>query len=190
ILCIASLALMLVKTREASLSWSNSLRFWNLEHETKPNNPEIAYFAGLMRQERGDYASALKLYRESLKNDPNFVRAYFATGSIFFDIGEYDSALKCYNEALRRDSPYKAEILANLAQTHIKKREIDSAIECFEKSLAIKDVPENRVWLARLLLFKSERAKARKEAIKALKSGAALTEDLKTAFPELQNSLP
>jgi tetratricopeptide (TPR) repeat protein len=190
VFCVLFLLLMFFRAREALVTWSDSLHFWNLERVTKPEDPESAYFAALMHQERGDSAKALELYSKCLENDPDFVRAYFAMGAIFFENGKYDSSLKFYQEALKRDSPYKADILANIAQTRVRLHQVDAAIACFEKSLAIKENGGNRVWLARLYLFKGERKQAASEALKALNDGASLSEDLKKAFPGLRSSRP
>lgn len=185
VLCILTLPFMLVGARIAMESWSDSLHFWTLEYKTKPENPEMAYFAGLMNQERGQYATALKLYESCLKNDPKHARAYFATAGILFNTQKYRASLDYYEKALKCDSPYKADILANLAQTHVKLHQVDDAIRCYKQSLSIKNIPKNRVWLARLLLFKGKRDQARTEAKKAEEEGAALSADLKQAFPEI-----
>ncbi|NOY74604.1 MAG: tetratricopeptide repeat protein [Kiritimatiellaeota bacterium] len=185
-LCICVFPFMLHFNRVALNSWSDSLAFWSLETRTKREDPESAYFAGLARQERGDYAGALRLYERCLKLEPSHVRARFATGSIHFREKRYRAALKSYGKALEFDSPYKADLLSNVAQTHVKLRDVDAAIVFFRKSLDIKNVPENRVWLARLLLFKGRTDDAEKESSSALRDGAVLTKDLMSAFPELK----
>jgi tetratricopeptide (TPR) repeat protein len=169
-------------------SWSNSLQFWKLEQKTKPDAPEMAYFAGLMHQERGEFANALKLYAKCLKNNPTHERAYFAMGSISFYKKNYHEALKLYKKALNQKSPYKADILANIAQTHVKLHQVDAAIQCYKKSLTIRNIPENRIWLARLLLFQGKKKSAGAEAAKAAKDGAELSADLKQAFPAIRKS--
>ena len=88
---------------------------------------------------KGEYADAIRYYREAIRADPDYATAHTTRGVLLYDLRRYDEAEKEYREAIRID-PDDGEAHANLGYLFLRierpkeaKNEFDTAKELFEK---------------------------------------------------------
>jgi tetratricopeptide (TPR) repeat protein len=92
-----------------------------------PSNHEAVYLKGLIRERRGEYEKAQKLYTEAIRLSPDFTLAFIRRAYSLFKLGEYAFALNDVNHALFLD-PLNPEALQTkslirytMEEMHVKK---------------------------------------------------------------------
>jgi len=105
----------------------------------------------LWAQDKKD--KAIELYRQAYQKQPGFNALFFVSDSMIKE-GKSDLAIQFLNEELAkntRDKPIHKAILLKLAATHQQLKQIDKAIDYYQKILAIQDdnvlVLNNLAWI-------------------------------------------
>ncbi|MEK6615911.1 MAG: tetratricopeptide repeat protein [Bacteroidota bacterium] len=98
----------------------------------------------------GDYRSALKTYKEVLKNRPNDGAVYFYIGECYYMMKEYESALDELEKAKSLDPNATSELSLVLGKTYHARALLDKALEelgAYRKTVAdnIKKIAESEV---------------------------------------------
>lgn len=108
--------------------------------------PQTADSASLVQQavsaqQRGDFATAIRQYRQALKDRPDLLAAWTNLGVSLVQTGAFDEAIESYRSALALD-PHNRQIRTYLALAYFKKGEPAAACKSFEELLreAPKDI--------------------------------------------------
>ena len=91
-------------------------------------------------QERGDFAAAVREYRELLRANPNLVDARANLAASLVHLGQFDEAVAEYRTALKQD-PTNKDIRLNLALAFYKKGDLSQA--AIELDSLLKTEPGN-----------------------------------------------
>lgn len=83
-----------------------------------------------------------KAAKEYLKIDKN--EAKFNAGNMYYKAKKYDEALKIYKTLQDKNLSYENQILHNIANAEVMKKEYEKAIKSYESSLKIKEDNETR----------------------------------------------
>ena len=92
--------------------------------------PDTIFQRAISEQQQGDYASAIRDYRDYLKLRPNMVEAEVNLGAALAHTGHFDEAIKLYRAALP-SLTYKNPVILNLGLAYYKKNDFANAQEQF-----------------------------------------------------------
>jgi tetratricopeptide (TPR) repeat protein len=93
-------------------------------------NPDTVFQRAIAEQQQGDYASAIRDYRDYLKLRPNTIEAEVNLGAALAHTGKYDEAIELYRAALP-SLTYKNPVLLDLGLAYYKKNDFSHAQEQF-----------------------------------------------------------
>ncbi len=116
----------------------------------RPDNYKAHFFLGRMYKETQNYTSAIQSFEQAQKDSEFKIKALIERGICYISINNYDKAITELERAVKLTSekPDDSTLFARyyLAMCHEKKRNIDQAIEQWEKIYArkqsFKDVAE------------------------------------------------
>lgn len=94
-------------------------------------NPDQLFRDAIDAQQRGDFGTAIRDYREILKLRPNAVEARVNLGAALAHEGEFDAAIAEYRSALRGLSD-KTAVLIDLGLAYYKKGDWENARDQFQ----------------------------------------------------------
>jgi tetratricopeptide (TPR) repeat protein len=111
------------------------------------------YFVeGSLLEMQGEYEKAIDEYRKALALDEN-AAIFYALSKSYLELGQLAKAAETGREAVRRDGE-KLSYRENLASVYIRAREIDKAIEQYEKMVELDPNNSQSFYtLARLYQF-------------------------------------
>jgi tetratricopeptide (TPR) repeat protein len=124
--------------RSATLAWALFLSAGIVCAQTA--DPQKLFAEGIQAQQRGDYQTAIREYRECLKIRPNFFEVEVNLGAALVHEGQFDEAIEFYRSALTH-GPGNTAVLLNLALAYYKKGDFAKAREHLE--VLEKAEPEN-----------------------------------------------
>ena len=102
----------------------------------------------LLRERLHDLPGALECHQQALAKatDRGKIEALIYLGIVYHDMKQYEEALKCYSQALdhcEREKPRNtiviARCLVGLGNTHWARGELDQALDCAERALALRE---------------------------------------------------
>lgn len=82
---------------------------------------------------RGDYAEALKHYRDAAEARPDSPEAHYNLGNAYYKTGEYDRALGEYREAARLD-PEMADAYYNAGDSLFRMKRYEEALKSYDRA--------------------------------------------------------
>ena len=180
--------LIFINNISAVNSWSNDIRFWTLETDTKPESTVDNYFLGLAYQTKRMYPQALEAYDNALNADPDHQKSHIAKGGVYFEMQQYDNALKEYRKALSGYPEYIPMIYANMGETYLKKHDVNNALDCMKKSLKYDNSSgEIHLRIAQIYLFIDKKTKALRHLKKASDLGIQLKGVCHAVFESSEN---
>jgi tetratricopeptide (TPR) repeat protein len=94
-------------------------------------NPDQLFRDAIDAQQRGDFGTAIRDYREVLKLRPNTVEARVNLGAALVHEGQFDAAIAEYRSALRGLSD-KTAVLVDLALAYYKRGDWENARDQFQ----------------------------------------------------------
>ena len=106
-------------------------------------SPEELFQEGVAAQQRGDFTTAVRDYRQVLKLEPNQISARANLGAALSHLGRFDEAIAEYRSALQMD-PANKDIRLNLALALYKKGDYQQASREFEQVRSV-DAGDPRV---------------------------------------------
>ena len=110
-----------------------------LEHSSTPEDKdEIFLDLAFEYEAENDYASAIQILLEAVKNNPNNEGALYELAFCYDIVGEYDQAIKSYSDFID-NNPYSFTAWYNLGNTYSKKEDYHQAIWAYEYSIIIND---------------------------------------------------
>ena len=123
--------------------------------QLEPHLAEAHFDLGLVRQSQQQSAAAISEFRLALKYDPALLQAHCALGSSLSDPTEAEAE---YSKALAAD-PHLICALDGLAQTMVKERRFDAAVDYWQQALRIQPgAPDMQLSLA-AAAYKSAKAR-------------------------------
>ncbi|WP_299259532.1 CHAT domain-containing protein [uncultured Aquimarina sp.] len=113
---------------------------------------------GHVYREKGEYRKALEYYEKALKGNIKFygnsnnetAPIYDNIGDVYNKLGKYDIAIENFKKALQTGSNDLkiADYYTNLGYAFLNKLEKEKALECFEKSLTINELNQDKIGMA------------------------------------------
>lgn len=128
-----------------------------------PNDPQAAYYLGVVNEQLGDREGAEKEYRAALALDPKLVEASANLSALLLDAGNASEALEIADRALKIDPKHPALLLnrALALETSGNKSEVLAA---YAKAVEARPQdPELRLAYADLLIEAGEKLAAKAE---------------------------
>jgi superfamily I DNA/RNA helicase len=131
------------------MQFVESLKLFEKALELEPENPEIYYkIANVYCYMFEGKETALNYYNHAIKIKPNLYLAYLDKSAVLRSLKRYDE----YEEVLMKAieiNPHNGKAYDMLATGYIDKREMDKAIQCYQKSIAYDTYvfdSDNRIW--------------------------------------------
>ena len=112
---------------------------------TNYNIPDL-YREAVKANTNGDPETAKKLFNQVLSLDPGFTKVYYNLGYLYHKQKNYDEALTNFLLYLKYN-PRDASVMSSVAWIYDGKGDTTTAIEYFEKSLAIEPTNSDR-WIS------------------------------------------
>ena len=137
------------------------------EHFTKalqlePHNPRIRLARGHALVRMGRREEAIQEIQEAIALSPTFAAAHQFAGDYFFERRSYPDAVRHYQEVARLSPYFTEQISWNYSQALVqwgeelvKQKEVDAAIEQFERAVTLK--PRDARLRDRIARLKAER---------------------------------
>ncbi|MBI5302168.1 MAG: tetratricopeptide repeat protein [Chloroflexi bacterium] len=107
---------------------------------------DLLYVLGALQYDQKQYADAEKNLQAALALRPNFASARFALSAVYQEQQQYQKAVT-EREQLVKLAPNEAYYHAALGFAYEKVARWDDAIAAYQKSLALQEDPNNRVYL-------------------------------------------
>jgi TolA-binding protein len=123
---------------------------------------QLSYAKGIELFNRNDFTGAIKYLTASLNypvDDELAAKALFWQADAFFRLKKYDKAALYYRKFLKSKKAYATGLTQkayySLSYTYFKRKEFDKAVSSFKRVLALKGLPANLKYDARLRLADS-----------------------------------
>lgn len=120
------------RTRSVELE---SLFRLNKKIDEKPT-PDACWKIGVIFLSNGFYEDARQKFLKAIEQDPRHLQAIKNYGIALTLMEDYDGAFASLNQA-RELGPSFADIYYHLGNTHLYKRELDEAVQCYLQALQI-----------------------------------------------------
>lgn len=128
-------------TRQRNVVWQDPVRLWEDNVSKSPKRARVYGNLGKAFLDKGKYEKARFAFEKTIALDPTFLGAYNNLATIHIDhFRQYKKAREYLHEAIRRNPDYPSPYL-NLGVIHLQLRELDQAIQAFQKLLELD--PEN-----------------------------------------------
>ncbi len=114
---------------------------------------------GMAYREKKEYQKAIECYDHILKVNPNQLKAVFALANVYNDMGEFDRAVKMNEDIMKRYSDLEMPYV-NIGNYYMLRKDTVTAVEFWEKAIAIRPSFELCVQLNSLYLIKRDIKKA------------------------------
>jgi uncharacterized protein (TIGR02466 family) len=118
------------------------------KHSIRGETAAQALAEGASAHQRGDLATARRLYRKVLKIEPRNFKALRLSGLAAYESGKNDEALQLLSAAVRHAPPSDTGALEDLALVHLRRAEQEKAEQLLRRALEIR--PESLAALTRL----------------------------------------
>jgi|GEM_PF-1834664 len=105
-----------------------------------PEREEYLFYAGLCRENEGEYRKALVFFDEAIAKNSKDYRYWDHLGFSYYKLNSFDSAVVSYKKAVELDEENPSHYL-NLAYSYVKADSSDQAVKTFEAA-AVKMHPE------------------------------------------------
>ncbi|MGQ9618018.1 MAG: tetratricopeptide repeat protein [Candidatus Aminicenantia bacterium] len=97
---------------------------------------DVLFKRGKDLYDNGDYASALKSFREIAEKNPNFSEIFLYIGNCYLQVGFYERAEEAYLKQLSI-TPKNEKVFINLGITYKGMKDYKKALEMYLKALEI-----------------------------------------------------
>lgn len=91
---------------------------------------------GLAQMQGGDLRGAVATFDEVIRMNPDFAEGWNKRATVYFLLGEDDRSLRDCDEVIKRN-PAHFGVLAGYGQLYLRKHDLPTALEYFERALAI-----------------------------------------------------
>ncbi len=132
-----------------------------------PQNPDALYILGTLQYMQKDYPASAQALQAVLAIRSNFPEAHFALHSVYMEQAQYAQALQEI-QAASTLKPNDAFYQASLAFAYEKVERWNDAIAAYQKSLALKDDPEIRLFFGQLYVRRGQYDAANEQYQKGL----------------------
>jgi len=149
---VAATALVMLTGRQIA-TWKDSDTLWNHAIAIDPLNFVAHFTYGELLRERGDFAAAIRHYREALKKQ-DIPLVHNSLGLALVDAGSVEEGMEHYRRSLALDPNYMPT-LNNVGLALLGAGRLDEAVERFEAVLALQ--PAHGDALHNLLLAQAAR---------------------------------
>lgn len=87
--------------------------------------------------QRGDYAKAVRLYRQAIEQNPDDARLYFNLGNALSELGETEEAIEVYNQYKSKSENVEQQALADYNQGRLltENEQYDEALKYYRDAL-------------------------------------------------------
>lgn len=108
-----------------------------------PHSAPVHLHYGALRERRGEWEQAEKLYRRAVEEDGELPQAHKALGDALYRRGAYDEAADCYRRALQLRDDLGDDVYFRLGNVHYKRMERPEAVRLWKRALELN--PQNNV---------------------------------------------
>lgn len=91
---------------------------------------------GILLMEQGRYAEAVAAFGEVIDRAPAFAEGWNKRATVYYLMGDYDRSIADCEEVIRRN-PIHFGALSGFGLNYVKKRDLERAVEYFERALAV-----------------------------------------------------
>jgi len=100
-----------------------------------PQSAPLLLFGGLVRERRGDYEGAERLYRRVLESNASLPQAHKNLGDIAYQRGAHEEALQHYQRVAEMAPELGDDVYAKLGNLHYRARNRESAVRYWRRAL-------------------------------------------------------
>jgi tetratricopeptide (TPR) repeat protein len=131
---------------------------WRIWSRSGDAETDRLFDIGVEQMSRGLFAAAIRTFTQVIDKRPAFAEGWNKRATVYFLMGEDDLSLKDCHEVLKRN-PYHFGVLAGFGQIHMRRGELETALDYFERALAANPNMDG----VRLAIDAIQRALARRD---------------------------
>ncbi len=155
--------LQLVDIYQRESEWEKAAQVLQPLIDQDPLNIELQRQQAYFWLRAGNPEKARGAFKALVDADPKDTRSLFYLAESLSDLEQYEEAEKIYRKLLEQ-TPNDADLLASFGLTQVAQRKFDDAERTFHLLLAVSDVPDNLVALAKTQLALIELQRGHNEA--------------------------
>ena len=121
----------------------DALRALEQSLETRPNQPDIWHFRGVILAELKQPDAAMPAFDTAIRYSPRHEAAWFSKSALLFEQGKYSMALEA-TEWVLKANPKRADACYNKACCYAQMDDVTQALLWLEKCFALDDGPLRR----------------------------------------------
>lgn len=122
---------------------AGALRLGEEGGEAHPRSALVPLHLGAVRERRGEWEEAERLYRRAAEEDGDLPQAHKALGDALYRRGAYDEAAEAYRRALQLAPELGDDTWFKLGNIHYKRMDRAEAVRCWKRALELN--PANAV---------------------------------------------
>ena len=147
--------LQLVEIYQQSQEWDKAALVLQPLIEQDPMNIELQRQQAYFYLRAGSPEKSRAIFKQLVDADPKDARSMFYLAESLSDLEQYEQAEAIYRKLLEQ-TPNDPDLLASFGLTQVAQRKLDEAERTFKSLLAVQDVPDNLVALAKTQLANIE----------------------------------
>jgi tetratricopeptide (TPR) repeat protein len=109
---------------------------WRVWSRSGDEAADRIFGIGAAQMQDGDLREAVKTFGRVISMKPDFAEAWNKRATLYFLLGEDDLSLRDCDEVIKRN-PQHFGVLAGYGQIHVRKGDLATALDYFERALAI-----------------------------------------------------
>ncbi|HSP34036.1 MAG TPA: tetratricopeptide repeat protein [Thermoanaerobaculia bacterium] len=155
--------LQLVDIYQREQEWQNAAQVLQPLVDQDPMNRELHLQQAYVYLRAGNAEKARATFKQLVDADPKDSRSLFYLAESLSDLDQYEQAETIYRKLLEQ-TPNDPDLLASFGLTQVAQRKFGEAERTFNALLAVHEVPDNLVALARTQLANIELQRGRNDA--------------------------
>ncbi|MEQ1881101.1 MAG: hypothetical protein ABL878_09035 [Burkholderiales bacterium] len=122
--------------RDVEVRIAAEAAIWRIWGRSGDAEADRLFNLGVEQMSRRDFAAAIRTFTQVIDMRPAFTEGWNKRATVYFLMGEDDASLKDCHEVLKRN-PHHFGVLAGFGQIHVRRGELETALDYFERTLAV-----------------------------------------------------
>jgi tetratricopeptide (TPR) repeat protein len=109
---------------------------WRIWSRSGDAEADRVFGIGVSQMQAGELSEAAQTFGRVIAMQPAFAEGWNKRATVYFMMGDFERSLRDCDEVIRRN-PVHFGVLAGYGQIHLRRGELDRALDYFERALAI-----------------------------------------------------